>query len=116
MSGTSGQAADRLIDTHEKLVLDRHLDDFLARALRHSCTPQHYVESIRYQISDVKEWTSPPVLEVLHGAAQRFAKVVDETSSGQFRAGIVPDGPIMPRFGGFLSEPRRQRSLPGRAT
>src|SRR5712692_8076332 len=45
-----GHSADRPIDTHEKLVLDRHLDDFLGPALYHPWPPQRYVESIPHEI------------------------------------------------------------------
>jgi TRAP-type mannitol/chloroaromatic compound transport system substrate-binding protein len=40
----------------------------------------------------------PPVLDQLHGAAQRFAKVVEETSGGRFRIEVFPGGQIMPPF------------------
>jgi len=44
-------------------------------------------------------WT--PVLDVPQGAAQRLAKVVDETSGGRFRIEVFPGGQIMPPFGCF---------------
>ena len=40
----------------------------------------------------------PPVLDQLHGAARRFAKVVEETSSGRFRIEVFPGGQIMQPF------------------
>jgi TRAP-type mannitol/chloroaromatic compound transport system substrate-binding protein len=40
----------------------------------------------------------PPVLDQLQGAAQRFAKVVEETSGGRFRIEVFPGGQIMPPF------------------
>jgi TRAP-type mannitol/chloroaromatic compound transport system substrate-binding protein len=40
----------------------------------------------------------PPVLDQLHGAAQRFAKVVDEMSGGRFQIEVFPGGQIMPPF------------------
>jgi TRAP-type mannitol/chloroaromatic compound transport system substrate-binding protein len=40
----------------------------------------------------------PPVLDQLHGAAQRLAKVVEETSGGRFRIEVFPGGQIMPPF------------------
>jgi TRAP-type mannitol/chloroaromatic compound transport system substrate-binding protein len=39
-------------------------------------------------------WT--PALDVLQGAAQRLAKVVDEMSGGRFRIEVFPGGQIMP--------------------
>jgi TRAP-type mannitol/chloroaromatic compound transport system substrate-binding protein len=44
-------------------------------------------------------WTS--ALDVLQGAAQRLAKVVDETSGGRFRIEVFPGGQIMPPFACF---------------
>jgi len=44
-------------------------------------------------------WT--PALDVLQGAAQRLAKVVEEMSSGRFRIEVFPGGQIMPQFGCF---------------
>ena len=41
-------------------------------------------------------WT--PALDVLQGAAQRLAKVVDEMSGGRFRIEVFPGGQIMPPF------------------
>ncbi len=41
-------------------------------------------------------WT--PALDVLQGAAQRLAKVVEETSGGRFRIEVFPGGQIMPPF------------------
>jgi TRAP-type mannitol/chloroaromatic compound transport system substrate-binding protein len=38
----------------------------------------------------------PKVLDQLHGAAERFAKVVEETSGGRFRIEVFPGGQIMP--------------------
>jgi TRAP-type mannitol/chloroaromatic compound transport system substrate-binding protein len=40
----------------------------------------------------------PPVLDQLHGAALRFAQVVEEMSSGRFRIEVFPGGQIMPPF------------------
>jgi TRAP-type mannitol/chloroaromatic compound transport system substrate-binding protein len=37
----------------------------------------------------------PPRLDVLLGGAQRFAKVVEETSGGRFRIEVFPEGQIM---------------------
>jgi TRAP-type mannitol/chloroaromatic compound transport system substrate-binding protein len=39
-------------------------------------------------------WT--PALDVLQGAAQRLAKIVEETSGGRFRIEVFPGGQIMP--------------------
>jgi TRAP-type mannitol/chloroaromatic compound transport system substrate-binding protein len=39
-------------------------------------------------------WT--PVLDVLQGAAQRFATVIEETSGGRLRIEVFPGGQIMP--------------------
>jgi len=41
-------------------------------------------------------WT--PALDVLQGAAQRLAKVVEDTSGGRFRIDVSPGGQIMPPF------------------
>jgi len=46
-------------------------------------------------------WTS--ALDVLQGAAQRLAKVVDEMSGGRFRIEVFPGGQIMPPFACFGS-------------
>ncbi len=43
----------------------------------------------------------PPRLDVLLGAAQRFAKVVEEVSAGRFRIEVFPGGQIMPDFACF---------------
>jgi TRAP-type mannitol/chloroaromatic compound transport system substrate-binding protein len=43
----------------------------------------------------------PPALDVLNGAAQRLAKIVEETSSGRFRIEVFPGGQIMPPFACF---------------
>jgi TRAP-type mannitol/chloroaromatic compound transport system substrate-binding protein len=40
----------------------------------------------------------PPTLDVLLGAAQRFAKVIEETSGGRFRIEVFPGGQIMGPF------------------
>jgi TRAP-type mannitol/chloroaromatic compound transport system substrate-binding protein len=44
-------------------------------------------------------WT--PANDVLQGAAQRLAKVVEETSGGRFRIEVFPGGQIMPPFACF---------------
>ncbi len=44
-------------------------------------------------------WTA--ALDVLQGAADRLAKVVDEMSGGRFRIQVSPAGQIMPAFGCF---------------
>ena len=44
-------------------------------------------------------WT--PALDVLQGAAQRLAKVVEETSGGRFRIEVFPGGQIMGLFDCF---------------
>ena len=46
-------------------------------------------------------WT--PALDVLQGAAQRLAKVVEETSGGRFRIEVFPGGQIMPPFECFAA-------------
>jgi TRAP-type mannitol/chloroaromatic compound transport system substrate-binding protein len=38
----------------------------------------------------------PPTLDVLQGAAQRLAQVVDEISGGRFRIDVFPAGQLMP--------------------
>jgi TRAP-type mannitol/chloroaromatic compound transport system substrate-binding protein len=43
----------------------------------------------------------PPVLDQLQGAAQRLAKVVEETSGGRFRLEVFPGGQIMQPFACF---------------
>ena len=40
----------------------------------------------------------PPALDVLQGAAQRLAKVVEEMSGGRFRIEVFPGGQIMQPF------------------
>src|SRR5574341_1757116 len=42
--------------------------------------------------------TWPPALDHLQGAAQRLAKVVEETSGGRFRIEVFPGGQIMQPF------------------
>src|SRR5215470_8303744 len=44
-------------------------------------------------------WT--PALDVLQGAAQRLAKVVEEMSGGRFRIEVFPGGQIMPPLACF---------------
>jgi TRAP-type mannitol/chloroaromatic compound transport system substrate-binding protein len=44
-------------------------------------------------------WT--PTLDVLQGAAQRLAQVVEEISGGRFRIEVFPGGQIMPPFACF---------------
>ena len=46
-------------------------------------------------------WT--PALDHLQGAAQRLAKVVEETSGGRFRIEVYPGGQIMPPFDCFAA-------------
>jgi len=43
----------------------------------------------------------PPALDMIQGAAERLAKVVDETSGGRFRIEVLPGGQIMPPFACF---------------
>ena len=43
----------------------------------------------------------PSALDVLQGAAERLAKVVEETSGGRFRIEVFPGGQIMPPFACF---------------
>jgi TRAP-type mannitol/chloroaromatic compound transport system substrate-binding protein len=43
----------------------------------------------------------PPVLDQLHGAAQRLGKIVEETSGGQFQIEVFPGGQIMAPFACF---------------
>ena len=45
--------------------------------------------------------TYPSALDVLQGAAERLAKVVEETSGGRFRIEVFPGGQIMPPFACF---------------
>ena len=45
--------------------------------------------------------TWPPALDVLQGAAQRLAKVVEEMSGERFRIEVFPGGQIMPPFDCF---------------
>jgi TRAP-type mannitol/chloroaromatic compound transport system substrate-binding protein len=44
-------------------------------------------------------WT--PALDVPQGAAERLAKIVEETSGGRFRIEVFPGGQIMPPFACF---------------
>jgi TRAP-type mannitol/chloroaromatic compound transport system substrate-binding protein len=43
----------------------------------------------------------PPVLDQLHGAAQRLGKIVEETSGGRLRIEVFPGGQIMTPFACF---------------
>jgi TRAP-type mannitol/chloroaromatic compound transport system substrate-binding protein len=43
----------------------------------------------------------PATLDVLHGAAQRFAKAVEEVSGGRFRIEVYPGGQIMEPYACF---------------
>jgi TRAP-type mannitol/chloroaromatic compound transport system substrate-binding protein len=43
----------------------------------------------------------PTTLDMLHGAAQKLAKVVDEMSGGRFRIEVFPGGQLMPIFDCF---------------
>ena len=43
----------------------------------------------------------PPVLDVVQGAAQQLARVVDEMSGGRFRIEVFPGGQIVESFGCF---------------
>jgi TRAP-type mannitol/chloroaromatic compound transport system substrate-binding protein len=43
----------------------------------------------------------PPVLDMLHGAAQRLGKVVEEMSGGRFQIEVFPGGQIMQPFDCF---------------
>jgi TRAP-type mannitol/chloroaromatic compound transport system substrate-binding protein len=45
--------------------------------------------------------TWPPALDVLQGAAQRLAKIVEEMSGGRFRIEVFPGGQIMPPLACF---------------
>jgi TRAP-type mannitol/chloroaromatic compound transport system substrate-binding protein len=45
--------------------------------------------------------TWAPALDHLQGAAQRLAKVVEETSGGRFRIEVFPGGQILPMFSCF---------------
>jgi len=42
-----------------------------------------------------------PSLDILQGAAERLAKIVEETSGGRFRIEVFPGGQIMPSFACF---------------
>jgi TRAP-type mannitol/chloroaromatic compound transport system substrate-binding protein len=44
----------------------------------------------------VTTWT--PALDILQGGAERFAKVVEETSGGRFRIEVFPGDQLMPAF------------------
>ena len=46
-------------------------------------------------------WT--PALDHLQGAAQRLAKIVEETSGGRFRIEVFPGGQIMQPFECFAA-------------
>ena len=45
--------------------------------------------------------TWPPALDVLQGGAQRFARMVDEMSSGRLKIQVFAAGELMPAFGCF---------------
>ena len=56
----------------------------------------HVIAQPKVQWRMSTAWT--PALDVLQGAAQRLAKVVEETSGGRFRVEVFPGGQIMPAF------------------
>ena len=41
------------------------------------------------------------VFDIIHGAAQRFAKIVEEMSGGRLRIEVFPGGQIMAPFACF---------------
>jgi TRAP-type mannitol/chloroaromatic compound transport system substrate-binding protein len=59
----------------------------------------HVIAQPKFQWRMSTAW--PPALDVLLGGAQRFAKVVEETSGGRFRIEVFPGGQIMPDFACF---------------
>jgi len=56
----------------------------------------HVIAQPKVQWRMSTTWT--PALDVLQGAAQRLAKVVEETSGGRFRIEVFPGGQIMQPF------------------
>jgi len=60
----------------------------------------------------------PPSLDQLHGAAQRLAQVVEESSSGRFRIEVFASGQIVQAFDVFdaASKGTIERSWPLRST
>ena len=72
----------------------------MAAAAATAITDAPYViaqQKIQWRMSTT--WT--PALDVLQGAAQRLAKVVEEMSGGRFRIEVFPGGQIMPPFDCF---------------
>jgi TRAP-type mannitol/chloroaromatic compound transport system substrate-binding protein len=55
------------------------------------------------------------VFDVHHGAAQRLAKIVEETSGGRFRIEVFPGGQIMQPFECFdaASQGKVEAFMPG---
>jgi len=56
----------------------------------------HVIAQPKIQWRMSTTWT--PALDVLQGAAQRLAKIVEEMSGGRFRIEVFPGGQIMPPF------------------
>ena len=59
----------------------------------------HVIAQPKVQWRMSTTWT--PALDMLQGAAQRLAKVVEETSGGRFRIEVFPGGQIMAPFDCF---------------
>jgi TRAP-type mannitol/chloroaromatic compound transport system substrate-binding protein len=59
----------------------------------------HVIAQPKVQWRMSTSWTS--AFDILQGAAQRLAKVVEETSGGRFRIEVFPGGQIMPPFDCF---------------
>jgi TRAP-type mannitol/chloroaromatic compound transport system substrate-binding protein len=60
----------------------------------------------------------PAASDILHGAAQRLAKMVDEQSGGRFRIEVFPNGQILQPFECFdaASQGRSRPSWPSPPT
>ena len=76
---------------------------FLARAAAATAAAATVIADAPHVIAQPRvQWrmptTWPASLDSLLGAAQRFAKVVEETSGGRFRIEVFPGGQIMPPF------------------
>jgi TRAP-type mannitol/chloroaromatic compound transport system substrate-binding protein len=76
---------------------------FIARAGGLAAAAAATVVDAPYVIAQPKiQWrlstAYPPVLDQLHGAALKMAKIVDETSGGRFQIEVFPGGQIMPPF------------------
>jgi TRAP-type mannitol/chloroaromatic compound transport system substrate-binding protein len=69
----------------------------------------HVIAQPKFQWRMPTTWT--PALDVMQGAAQRVARVVDEMTGGRLRIEVFPAGQLMPPLGCFdaASPPAERR-------